>query len=231
MLPLSEKTCFILLPGFAPDNYPVLELKDKLNKLGYTAVASNFWGVELVSDFSKLTSEQCKKGIADIITKLSKKYEIIIGIGISLGGALLMEHAKSFTNLDCVVSIGTPFKLKNKRLMSLGFALYPLAYIYWNILRALRLRPTPIPAARAMVDYMTVDFVKDLDKIKTPLLLIHSKHDLVTDVSVIPFFMKKISSQHKKIIYLDNISHAIGYNNDIIIQEINAFLNYEKKFQ
>ncbi len=224
----KEKICFLLLPGFAPDNYPVSAMRDKLIQLGYNAVAANFWGIDPVSDFSTLTVERCKEGIANAVAELSQQYEIVIGLGISLGGALLMEHAKSFDNLDYIISIGTPFELRNKKLISFGFIMYPLAHIYWKIVDYLKLRPTPIPAAKAMVDYLMHDFTENLEAIQTPLLLFHSKYDLVTDVAALPLYLEKIKSRYKKIIYFKKMGHTMDDNDQVILEEVDAFLQHDK---
>lgn len=117
--------CFILLPGFSPDDVPVKGIKADIEKLGYAAVAANFWGVkprgghapggnDPAINLSTLTIEECKSGVTSLIDKARQKYKYVVGIGISLGGALLLEHAKEHDDLFCVVSVGTPFSIKNE---------------------------------------------------------------------------------------------------------------------
>ena len=111
----NSSACFIILPGFAPDNMPGLHLKEILEEKGFAAIATNFYGERSVEDFSLLSIEDCQKNIADLISTSKKRYKNVFGIGISLGGALLLEYAKKENGLDAIVSIGSPFKLKNKR--------------------------------------------------------------------------------------------------------------------
>src|ERR1035437_3431620 len=129
----NNKIAFIVIPGFAPDNYPVIHLRDKLISLGYHAVAIPFWGDARIHNLSDLTIEQCEEGVANVISSLLKEYEYVIGIGISLGAALLIEYAKIHDDLSHIVSIGTPFKLKNRMIIKLLFLLYPLINLLWQI--------------------------------------------------------------------------------------------------
>ncbi len=160
----KKDICFLLLPGFAPDAIPVLGIKAHLEEMGYNAVATNFWGNFLLQDFSKLTIENCKEGIAKQIDELSAQYTHVIGIGVSLGGALLLEYAKENNKLHCIISIGTPFELKQKFLIKVGFALYPIFLWRWKFLQRFKSqRPIPLPAAPMVARYLTGDFLKNME--------------------------------------------------------------------
>ena len=129
----GRKICFILLPGFSPDNIPVLGLKNILENKAYDVIASNFYGDADVTDFSILRDNDCIENVSKIINKASDDYDEIFGIGVSLGGAFLLEHAKSFNNLSGIVSIGTPFRLKFKTLLHLGQKSLPFVYPPCNL--------------------------------------------------------------------------------------------------
>lgn len=222
----NNRICFLLLPGFAPDNVPMLGLKKELEALGYSVVATNFWGNGKVSNFSTVTIEQCKQGIADIVSELSATYDVVIGIGVSLGGALLLEHAKNSDDINYIVSIGTPFKLKLRNLIAVGFAVYPFFRPLWNQMQKVSSwRLLPLGAAREVVGYLNGDFSKDLENIKTPTLLVHSKSDFLADYSVVDAALARFSSTHKKAIYPENTDHTINYDNALIIGALTDFIH------
>lgn len=222
----KKDICFIVLPGFAPDSIPVEGIKKQLEDHGYAAITANFWGDSEITNFSALTIEQCKAGISQLVKNTHKKYKYVIGVGISLGGALLLEHAKRNNGLHCIVSVGTPFKLRNKFLIKLGFVIYPLLNIVWKRLQKIKeLRLTPIEAAKMVIDYLEGDFLRNLDSIQTQTLFIHSKKDLVTDYRALENFSWKISSAKKQIVYLDVNDHAIKYDCAEILNALTSFLS------
>lgn len=221
----NSQICFILLPGLAPDPIPVLRLKLALENRGYVAIASNFFGEKTIDNFSNLTIDQCKDGISELIKEARKKYHKIIGIGISLGGALLMEHAKKDTDLDAIISIGTPFKLKYRFFMRLGQALIPVVNPAWSQFQKYKsLRLFPIGAANMTINYLKDGFVKDLDLIDTPTLLIHSKKDDICDHQAISEFLPRFSMP-VEVIMLNDGSHTIDRNPELIVKYAELFLN------
>lgn len=222
----NNQICFLLLPGFAPDNFPMLGLKRELEEAGYTAIATPFWGEKENINFYKLTIEDCKEGVKALIEKCKKQYPVVVGIGVSLGGALFMEYAKEGSDLDYIVSIGTPFKLRNKKFISLGIMIHPICEFVWEITQRIspRILP-PLPATRMAFGYLNNEFTKGLEKNNTPTLLIQSKKDYVTDTSVTDEYLAKFSCQKKKAIYFENVGHALDYNNDIILKSLQDFIN------
>ena len=202
----TEKICFILIAGFAPDETPVLELKKALEKRGYNAIAKGFFGNMMNKDFHLLSATECIENIYKIIEDAKCKYDKVFSIGISLGGAFLLEYAKKKNNLDGIVSIGTPFRLKKQGLIRIGQMFFPLVYPIWRQLQKIKkLRLLPIGAGNMMVEYLQNDFIKGLNTLTTPLLFLHSRKDPVTDYRVIEKFAEQISSARKKIVFFSKL--------------------------
>ncbi len=101
-----------------------MPIGEYLKGLGYATVVVNFCGDNTTTDFSKLRIEDCLRNIGALIRE-AKKLHPVVGVGISLGGALLIEHAKSHSDLNCIANIGTPFRLKKSGLISVAVALAP----------------------------------------------------------------------------------------------------------
>lgn len=222
----NQKTCFILLPGFSPDHIPVLPLKRVLEDKGYVTIASAFFGDQTFEYFSLLTIKQCHDHVSHLIHSAKQDYERVIGIGVSLGGALLLEYAKTNNDLDGIVSIGTPFKLKYRRLMSAGELMLPIVYPVWRYFEKMkRLRLLPIGAGPVVINYLENEFLQKLEDISTPILFLHSKKDLVTDYRALPKFSERISSKQKKIILSENGNHVIDHDPGFIFVRLANFFD------
>lgn len=217
----KNRVCFLLLPGFASDHSSLLELEKKIGGLGYHAVAVNFWGVAEVPDISQLTIKDCLDGIARITAELASTFDFVIGVGMSLGGAFLIEHAKYGNGLDYIVSVGTPFKLKNRTLIHIGLN-FPFMHQIWNAIVQPLSGGTlpPLATSRMIIQYFETDFLKNLDKVVAPILLIHSKRDKVTDYAVVGEYMAQLKSPTKNLISVDNANHVLNYNFDILLRHI-----------
>ncbi len=221
-----SKIYFILLPGFSPDHIPVLPLKESLERKGHTALASTFFDDHTFEYFSQLTMEKCHDHVSQLIRSAKQQNKLVIGVGVSLGGALLLEYAKTHNDLDGIVSIGTPFRLKYRPLMSFGELLLPIIYPFWKKFEKRReWRLLPIGAGPQVIRYLETDFLSGLEKISVPTLFIHSKKDLVTDYTALPEFSKKISSERKKIILSENGDHVIDHDPGMIAEHIINFFH------
>ena len=220
------KICFVLLPGFSPDSKPVLALKRAIEKQGYTALVSGFFGNVSIVDFQKLTISECQNNISNLINQTALKYDKVIGVGMSLGGALLLEHAKTKNNLYGIVSIGTPFRLKSRQLMRMGEFIFPVLYPFWKRFEKIkRLRLPPIGAGQVVIQYLENEFLQKLDKIHTPVLFLHSKKDLVTDYESLPKYTTQLSHSRSQTILTENGSHVIAHDPNYIIDKAINFLS------
>lgn len=209
----KSKIHFILVAGYSADNLEAEKLKKNLEKEGFSADAISFYGEGYRDDFSHLKISDCMANISELINKRSLQYEEVFSIGISLGGSLLLEHAKKFDNLKGIVGIGVPFKLRKIKITRLGQKFLPIILPIWNHLQKIkRLRLGPLGAANMTIEYLEGDALKNLDRIKTPVLLIHSKKDPVSDYRVIQKFFNIISSTQKKIIFFDNGNHVVDHD-------------------
>jgi len=223
-----SKIHFILVAGFSSDDQEVWGLKNILKEHGYGATTVSFYGTEFRDDFTGIDEKECIDNLAKTIGCLAEENEKVFGIGISLGGALLLEHAKKNSNLDGIVSIGTPFRLKNKRLMDFGRKVFPALYPIWRKLQKIEsLRLWPLGAAPAMVDFMEKSFLQNLENISIPILFLHSRRDDVTDYLALDEFLPKISSEKKEVIFFKNGNHVINYN-PLIAEEAFNFFNLAK---
>ena len=221
--------CFVLLPGFAPDDFPVFGLRNILEEKGYKVIASPFFGNLKLTDFSKLSEEDMLRGSFEVIDNAAKKYKKIVGIGISLGGALFLEYAKQ-KNLAAIISVGTPFHLSQRCLISVLKIIYPLIYPFWRYMdkRNANLRLLPIGAGKMVINFFRNDFLDNLNNIQTSVLFLHSKKDWVADYKYLQKFVDQISSKNKKIVLFNNGGHVINRDARVIVDNALNFIDYLK---
>jgi esterase/lipase len=220
----KSKIHFVIVAGLSADNKEALGFKDILERDGYGAEAISFYGEKYVDDFTGMKIDECIRNVSAIIDRAAEKYEYVYGVGISLGGSLLLEHAKKSGNLDGIASIGTPVKLKKRLLVTFVQKIYPFVYPIWRRLQKIKkLRLMPIGAGNMVIEYIEKDFVKNLDSVKTPTLLLHSKKDDVSDYRVMPRFLEKISSEKKQIRFFNNGRHVIDEDLFAVVNNILEF--------
>lgn len=217
----KKNICFFILPGFSPDASSTLDIKNALETLNYPVFSVNFWGDNNQRDFSKLTIEECRSGIVKEINRLSKSYDYIIGIGVSLGGALLLDYAKHEDKLYCVVSVGTPFKLRHELFIRFGLLFLPIARLFHKITT----RKFKWVASGKVVRYLTREFVQDINRVRTRVLLLHSTLDFVADHEVVDEFLDMMASTKKQVVYVKNPDHIMNFDSKIIIPALSDFLN------
>jgi len=227
----KSKTHFVLIGGFSSDHLGTMGLKKSLEKIGYSADAISFYGEKYINDFTDLKISDCIANVSGLIDRCAEQYEKVFGIGISLGGALLMEHAKRSDNLKGIASIGTPFRLNNRALMNFGQKILPTVYLLWRRMQKIKwLRLHPIGAANMIIEYLETDFLKGLDFVKIPILLLHSKKDQISDCSALPEYLDLISSERKKITFFHNGDHVISHDPDSIIEYYLDFLGLDNEY-
>ena len=213
----KSKIHFVLVAGFSSDHKEAYGLKNSLMKLGYSAYAISFYGKDYMDDFTYLTREQCIANVSQYIDDCCEECDEVYGIGISLGGCLLLEYAKNKSRLKGVVSIGTPFKLKKRFLITIAQFMLPVFYPAWKRLQKVKkLRLSPVGAGKEMISYMEHEFIQGLEKVKTPVLFLQSKKDKVTDWHALEENFGKIGSPIKEIEYFHNGRHVIDHDPDLV---------------
>jgi len=225
----KSKIHFVLVAGYSADEQEAAVLKENLAKQGFSADAISFYGEKYINDFTDLKISDCIKNISGLINKRAEEYENVFGIGISLGGALLLEHAKKKSNLKGIASIGTPFRLSNVRWIKFGQLFLPLFYFVWRQLQKIkRLRLSPLGATKIVVDYLEKDLPINLATIQAPVLLLHSKKDPVSDYRVLPGYLDQIASGKKKIIFFEKGNHVIAHDADLLMRYSLDFFEIER---
>jgi esterase/lipase len=219
----KEDICFILVPGFDYDAEPVSRLDTYLRRQGYATRPTSFWG-DGPMDFSKLDMEECLEGLRRVIAETAMEYSYVIGIGTSLGAAMLLDCAKGDTSLSAVVSIGAPFRLKFRRtLRMLIRTIYPILRKWWTFAGI----NSKWLAGKQVVKYLDGVFQENIDQVKIPVLFLQSTRDMVALRQAIEEYFSIFGAKAKKNVYVRGVNHSFWGHEAIVYKEFSEFLSEE----
>jgi esterase/lipase len=221
----NEKICFAILPGFAVSSMPVAPVENYIRDKGYMVFSSNFWGNWKVNDFSKLSVEECIEGIHSFIQSIKAQTDYkIIGMGVSLGGALYIEYAKKYNDLDYIVSIGTPFKLKNRAIVGVANFMIPFLKYFWRDVPDMII----LNSSKMVVSFFEKELPQNLEKVRTPILFLHSKQDSITYFSALMKNIPKFVNAKTHLVVFENKDHVINYDAKAILFSISESIDMIK---
>ena len=215
-----KHTCFIIVPGFDKDTSSVENIKKELEETGYAAFSVNFWGDGEVN-FRTLTMHQAVAGLKSKIEEKAKHYDHVIAIGISLGGALLLEYAKQDSEIDTIVGVGIPFRLQyHYSLAFSSYVFFPILMLWWNLTGS----HIKWLASHRVQKYLSGTFQTNLTAIKTPILLLQSTRDKVVNPVATKRYFETLVTPIKKLIMVDDVDHVLAQNEPIIFSECIKFV-------
>lgn len=186
---------------------------------------------------SHLELEECNweewyQAVEDEYEAMLKKYKKVYLAGLSMGGVLCLNLA-SKRKVDGIIALASGVRLKDWRV-----PLIPIIKLFTK-----RIPKTNNSYARGpdrnrfAYEYNsatpTIELVKlnksvenDLGKITSPLLLIHSKNDIVIPYSNVVLISSKVKSENIKIVTLNKAGHIITLSDekDVVYKESLAFL-------
>ena len=239
-LPFFRKgndTGILLIHGFTSGPHEMLPLGEALSGDNYTISIPLLPGHGTTpADLAELTWPEWFGYVKESLFTLRKQCSRVIVIGQSMGGTLALHLAAHF-QVDGVVSLATGMILKEKKAVFL-----PLAAIFKKYrnkddgpdirddAERIRLKPlsydkTPLKAAlqlKKLFDHVHLD----LAEIYSPVLLIHSVNDHVTDYRGSELVYERISSEYKEILTLTESYHVLTLDVErhIVYREIIKFV-------
>ena len=239
----NKKLGVYLIHGFSSTTYEMKKVAIYLSKLGYQVRLDNLPGHGTTVDDCNNTTYQewmtfVEKKVAEMYTSCNK----VVVMGVSMGGSLAL-HLGSVFPLDGIIAASCIFQFKNefnvrvltrlfhklkpkitkgstfspdqikaKKLFFYGYKEYPLI---------------AVNEMRKMVDRIKVN----LKKIKSPLLLIHSKNDSTAPFNNFNIVKNKIDNKYLNTLILEKSIHNI-FDDDIEQQKIeDVIFNFIKEIE
>lgn len=208
---------------------------------------------DLQSEIYTVTCEEWMDFVSEKFENLCKQYEEVYVAGLCLGAVLSLYLAEKYGNkVKGIVSLSTTLYLDGWRLPWYSFLMpiglmtifryyytYPECEPYGvkNQRTRASIKKIITKTEAGMDNYPMCAFHEllklskmvrnDLEKITSPVLLVHSKEDDLTSSKSANEVYKNISSTNKKLIILEDSYHMVLYDNEkeFVFKQSLEFLN------
>ncbi|MCP4726980.1 MAG: alpha/beta fold hydrolase [bacterium] len=164
--------------------------------------------------------------------KLRDKYKKVFVVGISLGGAIALQLATKF-DVDAVIALASGTRPGDWRLPMLPFFKWIIksmkktknAYARGPERKRFAYEYNPIASTGELVKLYN-HLEKNLSSVKAPLLLVHSKDDIIVPYPNTDIILKNVSSSNVKLVSLEKAGHIItlSEDQDTIHKEVLEFI-------
>jgi carboxylesterase len=239
----KNKKVFLLLHGLGGCPHEVSLVGQFLSENGYNVVAPRYPGHGATGRVMSNYGWQDWYYIAEKeYLELTKKYDEVYVLGFSTGGTLTLKLAEKY-DIKKIVLLSPFIYIAYKWYYILRPEIYlttvgsfindwpanlTLVHINDPVARANYIRGDyfSFKATRSALDLIN-DTKKDLHKIKSKTLIIHSKGDETTDYTGSEYLYKNIGSIDKTFITLKKSNHIIGLDLEKrkVFREIKTFLD------
>ncbi|MFN8575619.1 MAG: alpha/beta fold hydrolase [Candidatus Sericytochromatia bacterium] len=239
----KSKKAFLLLHGLGGCPHEVSLVGEYLSNNGYNVFAPRYPGHGAKGKVMSNYGWQDWYNIAENqYLDLIKKYDEVYVLGFSTGGTLTLKLAEKY-NIKKIVLLSPFIYIAYKWFYIFRPETYlttvasfiddwpanlTLVHINDPIARKNYIRGDyfSFKATRSALELIQ-ETKKDLSKIKSDVLIIHSKGDETTDYSGSEYLYKNIGSTNKKLITLKKSNHIIGldYEKNKVFREIKYFIN------
>lgn len=229
----------IIIHGFTSSPYRMHHLADFLAEQGYDIETALLAGhANTIDHLSNSNADDWYRSAEHTLIKNLDKYKNIYIVGYSFGANIGIRLINNYPQVKALVSLGIPIFLKKER--SIRFFL-PLANLVKNKYRkrwinkneadwlAARGHHTHIPIKSLFDFYGFIDNCtkKDIYSFNKPILIIHSRYDLVADPRSSEFLFDNVASDDKNLFILNKGNHQLedGQRKDAIAKKTLEFIS------
>jgi len=216
----DNNTLAILIHGFTSSSYEMSSLEDFLAEQGIDVETVLVAGHgRTLDDLASSTVEDWLSSLNDVIER-NQNYKYIFIVGYSFGANLAIHTAIDNPKITGVVSLGLPVFLKNNLLIRLVcpfFRLFNLTYRkHWvsrekaEILAEQGCHSNiPIKGFLQFNRLLEQYTKKNVNRFNKPILIIHSRGDVISHVRSSEWLFRNIKSQDKHFFILDKYQHSL----------------------
>ncbi|MFN8671336.1 MAG: alpha/beta fold hydrolase [Candidatus Sericytochromatia bacterium] len=235
----------LLIHGLGGCPHETRSLGEYLNKKGFAVSGIRYPGHGTKGTvMSNYEWKDWYKTVEDKYLELKNKYDNVYVLGFSTGGTLALKLAENY-DIDKVIVLSPFISVTYKwyyiftpetYLKTVGNLIdnYPasltLTHINDPVERKKYVRGETFSFKCARSALELIQLVKnDIKKVKSPILIMHSKADMTTDYSGSEFIYNNISSKEKKFITLYKSNHimTLDYEKRKVFREVEGFLKDE----
>ena len=224
-----------LIHGFSNTTYEVKQLADFLAKNNFHVIANNLPGHGTsVEECNRVKYTDWINAVTQDVAKLASESEKVYVIGCSMGGVLALYLSSLFPLNGCIVG-GTVLKFKN------SFTVNYLNTIMCKILKVSHKNDTSKNKSVQFYGYSAYPLIalnefkklikivkKNMGKIKSPTLIIHSNIDRLSSEENIDIIQNKIKSKTQELLKVNQAHHNLFDENPdqkLIFTRILKFIN------
>lgn len=230
----------LLVHGWTSTPYELRRLGVYLNENGYTVSGIQLSGHGTVpKDLENISWQTWIEDAKREYVKLKSNHRKVFLAGTSIGGNITMMLAKENIELDGIVLMATPHRIRKEAIV-LFFAkilmlfknkyrkkFYPPTFgLSTTITRLISYQSYPVKSALETFE-LVKEARRNLEKITQPCLLMQSTHDHVVEGSSMESIYNCIGSKIKKKIYVSKVYHTFisDIRNEHVFRDILDFLN------
>ena len=224
-----------LIHGFSNTTYEVKQLADFLAKNNFHVIANNLPGHGTsVEECNRVKYTDWINAVTQDVAKLASQSEKVYVIGCSMGGVLALYLSSLFPLNGCIVG-GTVLKFKN------SFTVNYINTIMCKILKVSHKNDTSKNKSVQFYGYSSYPLIalnefkklikivkKNMGKIKSPTLIIHSNIDRLSSEENIDIIQNKIKSKTQELLKVNQAHHNLFDENPdqkLIFTRILKFIN------
>ena len=230
-----------IIHGFTNTTYEVKELAEYLSHQNFHVFANNLPGHGTTpKDCNRHTYKDWIQATEQGVAEMTSSCKNIFVIGISMGSVLAL-HLSSIFKFNASVFASTALNSNNYISIHILAPLFhrfvpfrskrkTFAKEIRDDLKFLGYNVWPSSAVNEMRK-LTNQVKKELSKVESPSLIIHSKADLLAPKSNLSLVFNSIKSKHKEKLLLDTAGHNLFVNNPEKIytfEKISLFLKKNK---
>lgn len=238
------RTACLLIHGLGGGPIQMRELAETLAPSGITTRGILLPGhCCSYEDLEGVSSKDWYKKVEDEYIKLKEEYEDVAVVGFSLGALLALKLAVN-NPVKRVVVMGTPIFIIRRylpmsgliklcgsflRKVKIASGNWPISTeVFSGCLRLPIYSHFPMSSLLALTNL--IDTIRyELNRIRSPILIIHSKRDSAASPSSANYISKFVGSNEKRLVWLEQSHHLIMHDREkeTVFSEIRHFLGGE----
>jgi len=228
----GEVSC-LLLHGYTSSPSDMRPLGEFLAEKGYAVSCPLLPGHGTsIQDLGRCVWRDWYNAVEEEWNRLNQNHRKVFLIGLSMGGSLGL-HLAAHNKVDGVVTLASGIKLADWRLPMLPFVKRFVrnvkkthnSYARGPNRRRFAYEYNPTHATSELVKFYN-HLKEDLPEISAPLLLIHSKNDIIIHFKNTEMVTSRVRSTSVKVVALEKAGHIITHSKEkeVIHREVAAFI-------
>jgi len=228
----------LLIHGFSGSPSEMRLLGERLAKFGWTVLGIQLSGHGTTpEEMAKTRWEDWAKDAEDGVRKLRESCDIVVGVGLSMGG-LLTLHLATLGLIDGLISMNAPMQLADRRTRFARLARLFIKFVGKPKSNRVALESISKPKTERFVyDRIPVDGLISLNRgirqvrsklrsIKCPALLMQSTKDFTVNPTSVQIIRKEIEQVNPVVIYWENSGHilTLGPEREEVTLKVHDFL-------